>query len=143
MTDEIKDFKIEGFEKQIEILKENKENGTITRNEIADLQRSISLIKYGIEVGQKSKEEEIYNYYFGEYKYPIIIEKETFDEFMNLKQQLTSKDKEFLKIIDEKLLEINKEIPKASEELCCSKIALLQFERNLLESIKNKLEKKE
>ena len=143
---EINDFKIEGFEKQIEILKENKElDGTITRKEIADLQRSISLIKYGIEAGQNSKKEEKNNL-FNEMSAEFNKLQEERDTIINtiindLEQQLSNQKKEILEIIEKEKLKIIEEIPEASEELCCSKKALLQFERNLLEALKQKLEK--
>lgn len=45
---EKEDFKTKGFQDQIKLLKENKDlQGTITRNEISDLERSIRLIKWG------------------------------------------------------------------------------------------------
>ncbi len=55
------DFKIEGFKRQIELIKENKElDGNITRPEIADLERSIRLIEWGRQQATKEiLEEEI------------------------------------------------------------------------------------
>ena len=48
------DFKIEGFKRQIELIKENKElDGNITRPEIADLERSIRLIEWGKQQATK------------------------------------------------------------------------------------------
>ncbi len=47
---EEKDWKIGVFQEQINILKENKElQGTITRNEVEDLKRSIKLIEWGMK----------------------------------------------------------------------------------------------
>ena len=54
---EKEDFKTEAFQNQIKILKSNKElTGTVTRNEIRDLERSIRLIKWG---KQKRNDEEL------------------------------------------------------------------------------------
>ena len=56
----ISNFRIEGFEKQIKLLEEEKElRGTITRDEIQDCKRSIRLLKAGAKDERKKLVEEI------------------------------------------------------------------------------------
>lgn len=83
-------WKIETMKNQINLLKENKKlDGTITRNEIHDLERSIKLIEYGQDEARKEFEEIINSFQGKEYT-DIEIWKDIKEE---LKKQLKEKQK--------------------------------------------------